>query len=236
MAPNQTSLGPDLQCASGRPDIQWSSRLLYGIDGTSLEEKGEFWSNKEEMVMSMVVLSHMVPKCQLKEKITGYDKRCLQEMFEGEIVGCKIGLYPRSQVGAKSEEKGKVKVGNKVKEVVPTIVTQVTTDLVANRRNKEVIVPIEWKDGNTRKFEHQSEETTRSEILEQRPKSREGKWTLLQNVLDTTGTTYELVFRVPNVSHAEKRHDQHHEEEQSNASQSKRLRMQGSRKGIRNWN
>ncbi|KAJ9566629.1 hypothetical protein OSB04_002595 [Centaurea solstitialis] len=35
---------------------------------------------------------------------------------KGEIVGCKIGLYPRSQVGAKSEEKGKVKVGNKVKE------------------------------------------------------------------------------------------------------------------------
>ncbi|KAJ9542579.1 hypothetical protein OSB04_029085 [Centaurea solstitialis] len=76
----------------------------------------------------------------------------------------------------------------------------ITTDLVANRRNKEVIVPIEWKYGNTRKFEHQSEETTRSEILEQRPKSQEGKWTLLQNVLDTTGITYELVFRVPNVN------------------------------------
>ncbi|KAJ9566734.1 hypothetical protein OSB04_002700 [Centaurea solstitialis] len=28
---------------------------------------------------------------------------------EGEIVGCKIGLYPRSQVGAQSEDKGKVK-------------------------------------------------------------------------------------------------------------------------------
>ncbi|KAJ9565533.1 hypothetical protein OSB04_001499 [Centaurea solstitialis] len=30
--------------------------------------------------------------------------------FLGEIVGCKIGLYPRSQVGAQSEDKGKVKV------------------------------------------------------------------------------------------------------------------------------
>ncbi|KAJ9556912.1 hypothetical protein OSB04_011526, partial [Centaurea solstitialis] len=29
---------------------------------------------------------------------------------KGEIVGCKIGLYPRSQVGAQSEVKGKVKV------------------------------------------------------------------------------------------------------------------------------
>ncbi|KAJ9551623.1 hypothetical protein OSB04_015668 [Centaurea solstitialis] len=29
---------------------------------------------------------------------------------KGEIVGCKIGLYPRSQVGARSEDKGKVKV------------------------------------------------------------------------------------------------------------------------------
>ncbi|KAJ9556102.1 hypothetical protein OSB04_010716 [Centaurea solstitialis] len=35
-----------------------------------------------------------------------------------------------------------------VQEVVPTIVTQVTTDLVANRRNKDVIVPIEWKDAH----------------------------------------------------------------------------------------
>ncbi|KAJ9556491.1 hypothetical protein OSB04_011105 [Centaurea solstitialis] len=50
--------------------------LFYGIDGFSLEYKGEFWSNKEEM---------------------------------GEIVGCKIGLYPRSQAGAQSEDKGKVK-------------------------------------------------------------------------------------------------------------------------------
>ncbi|KAJ9556652.1 hypothetical protein OSB04_011266 [Centaurea solstitialis] len=32
---------------------------------------------------------------------------------KGEIVGCKIGLYPRSQVGAQSEDKGKVKVVNK---------------------------------------------------------------------------------------------------------------------------
>ncbi|KAJ9545164.1 hypothetical protein OSB04_024871 [Centaurea solstitialis] len=48
-----------------------------------------------------------------------------------------------------------------VQEAVPTIVTKVITDLIASRRSKEVIVPIEWKDGNTRKFEHQSEETTR---------------------------------------------------------------------------
>ncbi|KAJ9551446.1 hypothetical protein OSB04_015491 [Centaurea solstitialis] len=39
--------------------------------------------------------------------------------------------------------------------------TTITCDLVANRRNKEVIVPIEWKDGDTRKFEQQLEETTR---------------------------------------------------------------------------
>ncbi|KAJ9546612.1 hypothetical protein OSB04_019155 [Centaurea solstitialis] len=45
-------------------------------------------------------------------------------------------------------------MAQQVQEVVPTIVTKVTTDLVANRRNKEVIIPIEWKD----------------EILEQRPK------------------------------------------------------------------
>ncbi|KAJ9552914.1 LOW QUALITY PROTEIN: hypothetical protein OSB04_016959 [Centaurea solstitialis] len=45
-------------------------------------------------------------------------KRRLRDMTrDGEIVGCKIGLYPRSQVGAKSEEKGKVKVGNKVKNL-----------------------------------------------------------------------------------------------------------------------
>ncbi|KAJ9536549.1 hypothetical protein OSB04_un000301 [Centaurea solstitialis] len=34
---------------------------------------------------------------------------------KGEIVGCKIGLYPRSQVGAQSEDKGKVKVVKEVK-------------------------------------------------------------------------------------------------------------------------
>ncbi|KAJ9536144.1 LOW QUALITY PROTEIN: hypothetical protein OSB04_un000677 [Centaurea solstitialis] len=69
-------------------------------------------------------------------------------------------------------------MAQQVQEVVPTIVTKVTTDLVANRRNKEVIIPIEWKDGNARKFDYQSEETARdkqskvekSEILEQRPK------------------------------------------------------------------
>ncbi|KAJ9544951.1 hypothetical protein OSB04_024658 [Centaurea solstitialis] len=39
----------------------------------------------------------------------------LQE-FDIEVsVGCKIGLYSRSQVGAQSEDKGKVKVVNKVK-------------------------------------------------------------------------------------------------------------------------
>ncbi|KAJ9561914.1 hypothetical protein OSB04_007074 [Centaurea solstitialis] len=59
-------------------------------------------------------------------------------------------------------------MAQQVQEVVPTIVTKVTTDLVVNRRNKEVIIPIEWKDGNARKFEHQSEEKT--QILEQRPK------------------------------------------------------------------
>ncbi|KAJ9544162.1 hypothetical protein OSB04_023869 [Centaurea solstitialis] len=37
--------------------------------------------------------------------------------IEGEIVGCKIGLYPRSQVGAQSEDKGKVKVVYKVKKL-----------------------------------------------------------------------------------------------------------------------
>ncbi|KAJ9547520.1 hypothetical protein OSB04_020063 [Centaurea solstitialis] len=37
-------------------------------------------------------------------------------------------------------------IAQQVQEVVPTIVTQVTIDLVANRRNKEVIIPIEWKD------------------------------------------------------------------------------------------
>ncbi|KAJ9545208.1 hypothetical protein OSB04_024915 [Centaurea solstitialis] len=78
---------------------------LFGV-------KGEFWSNKEEMIFW-----EMVPKCQVKEKITRYDKRCLQEMFEGEIVGCKIGLYPRSQDCAQSEDKGKVKVVFKVKNL-----------------------------------------------------------------------------------------------------------------------
>ncbi|KAJ9544648.1 hypothetical protein OSB04_024355 [Centaurea solstitialis] len=34
---------------------------------------------------------------------------------KGEIVGCKIGLYPISQVGAQSEDKGKVNVVNKAK-------------------------------------------------------------------------------------------------------------------------
>ncbi|KAJ9542838.1 LOW QUALITY PROTEIN: hypothetical protein OSB04_029344 [Centaurea solstitialis] len=38
---------------------------------------------------------------------------CLMADFEG--VGCKIGLYPRSQVGAQSEDKGKGKVFYKVK-------------------------------------------------------------------------------------------------------------------------
>ncbi|KAJ9536658.1 hypothetical protein OSB04_un000131 [Centaurea solstitialis] len=60
--------------------------LLYGIDGISLKEKGEFWSNKARWLCEM-----------------------------GEIVGCKIGLYPRSQDGAKVEVKGKVKVVFKVK-------------------------------------------------------------------------------------------------------------------------
>ncbi|KAJ9561559.1 hypothetical protein OSB04_006719 [Centaurea solstitialis] len=35
---------------------------------------------------------------------------------KGEIVGCKIGLYPRSQVDAQSEDKGKVKEDYKVKK------------------------------------------------------------------------------------------------------------------------
>ncbi|KAJ9539053.1 hypothetical protein OSB04_031786 [Centaurea solstitialis] len=37
--------------------------------------------------------------------------------FLGEIVGCKIGLYPRSQVDAQSEDKGKVKEDYKVKNL-----------------------------------------------------------------------------------------------------------------------
>ncbi|KAJ9536179.1 hypothetical protein OSB04_un000639 [Centaurea solstitialis] len=37
---------------------------------------------------------------------------------KGEIVGCKIGLYPRSQVDAQSEDKGKVKEDYKVKDMI----------------------------------------------------------------------------------------------------------------------
>ncbi|KAJ9544766.1 hypothetical protein OSB04_024473 [Centaurea solstitialis] len=53
----------------------------------------------------------------------------------GEIVGCKIGLYPRSQDCAQSEDKGKVKVVFKVKldyektELGPSLMLEVCTFL-----------------------------------------------------------------------------------------------------------
>ncbi|KAJ9547519.1 hypothetical protein OSB04_020062 [Centaurea solstitialis] len=65
-----------------------------------------------------------------------------------------LAVAPRVSALAGCYRFGIRAIAQQVQEVVPTIVTQVTIDLVANRRNKEVIIPIEWKD----------------EILEQRPK------------------------------------------------------------------
>ncbi|KAJ9561903.1 hypothetical protein OSB04_007063 [Centaurea solstitialis] len=51
---------------------------------------------------------------------------------------------------------------DKSKLAIPNIVTQVVSNLIARRKNGEVIVSIKWKDGEARKVEHQQEEMTRN--------------------------------------------------------------------------
>ncbi|KAJ9535981.1 LOW QUALITY PROTEIN: hypothetical protein OSB04_un000857 [Centaurea solstitialis] len=51
-------------------------------------------------------------------------------------------------------------VARQVQAAIPNIVTQVLSNLIAQRKNGEVIVSIKWKDGRARKVEHQQEEMT----------------------------------------------------------------------------
>ncbi|KAJ9557529.1 hypothetical protein OSB04_012143 [Centaurea solstitialis] len=53
-------------------------------------------------------------------------------------------------------------VARQVQAAIPNIVTQVVSNLIARRKNGEVIVSIKWKDGKARKVEHQQEEMTRN--------------------------------------------------------------------------
>ncbi|KAJ9545159.1 hypothetical protein OSB04_024866 [Centaurea solstitialis] len=53
--------------------------------------------------------------------------------FLGETVGCKIGLYPRSQDCAKVEVKGKVKVGNKVKVYLSGLIVASMRQATSNK-------------------------------------------------------------------------------------------------------
>ncbi|KAJ9566674.1 hypothetical protein OSB04_002640 [Centaurea solstitialis] len=53
-------------------------------------------------------------------------------------------------------------VAQQVQAAIPNLVTQVVSNLIARRKNDEVIVSIKWKDGKTRKVEHQQEEMTRN--------------------------------------------------------------------------
>ncbi|KAJ9535341.1 hypothetical protein OSB04_un001548 [Centaurea solstitialis] len=70
----------------------------YRIDGS-----GKNHSKRDYLKRKYVVLT--------VEQINLFEKN-RQKVGMGEIVGCKIGLYPKSQVGAQSEDKGKVKVVN----------------------------------------------------------------------------------------------------------------------------
>ncbi|KAJ9544522.1 hypothetical protein OSB04_024229 [Centaurea solstitialis] len=79
--------------------------------------------------------------------------------IDGEIVGCKIGLYPRSQVGAQSEDKGKVKVVNKIPyflENGPHVPTQTVHPIPAAGGQpaipeRELVKPVtDWNDEDRR--------------------------------------------------------------------------------------
>ncbi|KAJ9561582.1 hypothetical protein OSB04_006742 [Centaurea solstitialis] len=53
-------------------------------------------------------------------------------------------------------------VAQQVQAAIPNVVTQVVSNLIARRKNGEVIVSIKWKDGKARKVEHQQKEMTRN--------------------------------------------------------------------------
>ncbi|KAJ9545056.1 hypothetical protein OSB04_024763 [Centaurea solstitialis] len=55
-------------------------------------------------------------------------------------------------------------VARQVQATIPNLVTQVVSNLIARRKNDEVIVSIEWKDGKARKVGHQQEEMTRNDL------------------------------------------------------------------------
>ncbi|KAJ9539085.1 hypothetical protein OSB04_031818 [Centaurea solstitialis] len=55
-------------------------------------------------------------------------------------------------------------VAQQVQAAIPNLVTQVVSDLIARRKNDEVIVSIKWKDGKARKVGHQQVEMTRNNL------------------------------------------------------------------------
>ncbi|KAJ9541255.1 hypothetical protein OSB04_027761 [Centaurea solstitialis] len=55
-------------------------------------------------------------------------------------------------------------VAQQVQAAIPNLVTQVVSDLIARRKNDEVIVSIKWKDGKARKVGHQQVKTTRNNL------------------------------------------------------------------------
>ncbi|KAJ9543635.1 hypothetical protein OSB04_023342 [Centaurea solstitialis] len=77
------------------------SGLLYGIDGFfHWSKKGNSGVTRRRWLCEMA-FDFLGDVCLILFVISNP---------KGEIVGCKIELYPRSQVGAQSEDKGKVKV------------------------------------------------------------------------------------------------------------------------------
>ncbi|KAJ9556369.1 hypothetical protein OSB04_010983 [Centaurea solstitialis] len=62
------------------------------------------------------------------------DKSIIQTKWIFRNVGCKIGLYPRSQVGAQSKDKGKVKVVKEVKACFICLLALYTADSDVNHR------------------------------------------------------------------------------------------------------
>ncbi|KAJ9566419.1 hypothetical protein OSB04_002385 [Centaurea solstitialis] len=92
---------------------------------------------------------------------------------KGEIVGCKIGLYPRSQVGAQTEDKGKVKVDYKVKNL--NLELQMPVMQRMSKRKHDVAVVVESENEKEVEKEKEAEKEKEPEQEKEIEKEKEAE-------------------------------------------------------------
>ncbi|KAJ9535725.1 hypothetical protein OSB04_un001125 [Centaurea solstitialis] len=120
-------------------------------------------------------------------------------------------------------------VARQVQVAIPNLVTQVVSNLIARRKNGEVIVSIKWKDGKARKVEHQQEEMTRNNSSRSHKVGRNARCTRCNQLEHTARYCMNDVrrkcFKYGNVGHFRDRYPRLNKRSISTSKRNKKKRV-----------